>query len=247
MMTKKMTGLCALLVAMVMFSSCGKKEEKKDTAVAAKSSKELASVQDVTGKKDIPVYTVENESLLDEEAISDFAFIDDNDGFIEQQDKAEMAVASAQELEDSDNDIVMPMIKEEKSTEVLASREEMEDEDFEEFDRIQFEFNRDKPQKDQQGILKKNCLKASSAIKQGKDVVISGHTCQMGSASYNLALSQKRAEAVKAEMVKNDIPADKIKTLGAGYESPLVWSDKTNRIEKIRELSPNRRAEITLN
>ena len=52
---------------------------------------------------------------------------------------------------------------------------------------------------------------------------------------------------VKSEMLKEGIPAQQIKTLGMGYESPLVWSDKTDRAERVEELSPNRRAEVSTN
>lgn len=58
-----------------------------------------------------------------------------------------------------------------------------------------------------------------------KLVEIGGHTNSVGGEAYNQDLSQKRAEAVKAYLVANGVPADRLKTVGYGSAQPLQGSD----------------------
>ena len=51
---------------------------------------------------------------------------------------------------------------------------------------------------------------------------------------------------MKKRFVAAGIPADKVVARGMGQERPVVWSDATERLQRIRELSPNRRVEISL-
>lgn len=71
-----------------------------------------------------------------------------------------------------------------------------------------------------------------------RDVEISGHTCSIGAAEYNMGLSQRRANAVKAYLVKKGISASSITATGYGLTQPKF----DNRTEEGRRL--NRRAEI---
>ena len=59
----------------------------------------------------------------------------------------------------------------------------------------------------------------------------------MGSDTYNLRLSQKRAEAVKAWLVKKGIPAERMRAIGKGKSYQY-----DNRTEKGRYL--NRRMDF---
>lgn len=89
---------------------------------------------------------------------------------------------------------------------------------------------------------KKVIAEAAEAVKSGNiariDVV--GHTDTVGSLSYNLALSTKRAEAVKTELVTDGIAAPEIATSGVGKTGLLVPTG-----DGVRE-AQNRRAEIHL-
>ncbi len=65
-------------------------------------------------------------------------------------------------------------------------------------------------------------------------VLVNGYTDNTGSAAANLRLSQKRASAVKADLVGMGIPADRLVAKGFGEENPLADNDtaegrKTNR------------------
>ncbi len=54
-------------------------------------------------------------------------------------------------------------------------------------------------------------------------IVVEGHTDNVGGEKYNLNLSQKRAEAVKAVMVNNfKIASDRITAKGFGFSNPLA-------------------------
>jgi OOP family OmpA-OmpF porin len=69
-------------------------------------------------------------------------------------------------------------------------------------------------------------------------VEISGHTSSEGNADRNLELSLRRAEAVKAYLVKRGIDASRILTVGHGAENPVA----DNKTEEGRVL--NRRIEF---
>ena len=53
-------------------------------------------------------------------------------------------------------------------------------------------------------------------------IMATGHTDTVGTPQYNLGLSERRAESVKAELVRLGIPAAVIETKGVGEEGLLV-------------------------
>jgi hypothetical protein len=69
-------------------------------------------------------------------------------------------------------------------------------------------------------------------------IVATGYTDTSGSATYNLGLSERRAEAVKAELVSLGVPAVNIETLGEGQNNLLVPTG-----DGVRE-AQNRRVQI---
>lgn len=83
---------------------------------------------------------------------------------------------------------------------------------------------------------------AAAAAKQGNAarVSLTGHADRSGSDKYNMALSLKRGNAVKAELVQLGIPADQISVVGKGESEPLVATP-----DGVRE-PQNRRVEIVL-
>ena len=58
-------------------------------------------------------------------------------------------------------------------------------------------------------------------------VVATGHTDSVGTEAYNLKLSMRRANAVKAFLVSKGIPADRVFTEGKGESKPIA-SNKTS-------------------
>lgn len=73
-----------------------------------------------------------------------------------------------------------------------------------------------------------------------KQLSVAGHTCDIGSESYNQGLSERRANAVKEYLVTSGISADRISTRGYGETRPLV----PNQSEEARML--NRRVEMVI-
>lgn len=83
---------------------------------------------------------------------------------------------------------------------------------------------------------------AAAASKDGQivHVQLTGYTDLAGSVAYNQKLSERRAEAVKKEMVKLGVPSNEIDVLGKGKSDPLVPTK-----DGVRE-PQNRRVEIML-
>ena len=81
----------------------------------------------------------------------------------------------------------------------------------------------------------------------GGKLNISGHTDDVGSDRYNLRLSERRAEAVKAALVGFGAQAEQITTHGLGKSQPrrtYAEDDSAQTVDYIR--GENRRAEIYL-
>jgi len=72
-------------------------------------------------------------------------------------------------------------------------------------------------------------------------IVIEGHSSSEGDNFYNIGLSKRRAEAVKAELVLNGLSSDRILTVAKGSEFPIA----DNSTESGR--AKNRRVEIKVN
>jgi OmpA-OmpF porin, OOP family len=79
---------------------------------------------------------------------------------------------------------------------------------------------------------------------QVNSVVISGYTDRIGAPSYNLKLSQRRAEAVKSYMLNKGIAANRLTAIGKGENNPIVECKEKKLPALILCLQPNRRVEI---
>lgn len=78
-------------------------------------------------------------------------------------------------------------------------------------------------------------------------IMITGHTDRLGSQEYNQKLSEKRADAVKAYLLKKGVPADTVDTMGAGKTQPaqgVKCEDALPRQKLIACLAPNRRVVV---
>ena len=98
-----------------------------------------------------------------------------------------------------------------------------------------------------------NVVNQAKALKV-EVIVAVGYTDRIGSAEYNLALSQRRAAAVKTYLVSKGIPADKIYTEGKGKANPVTGKtcDKiagpanSSNKKLIDCLQPDRRAVLEI-
>ena len=76
--------------------------------------------------------------------------------------------------------------------------------------------------------------------KQDARVTATGHTDTTGSEAYNMALSLRRANAVKDALVRDGVPAQAISVVGRGEQGLLVQT-----ADGVRE-PQNRRVEIVI-
>lgn len=71
-----------------------------------------------------------------------------------------------------------------------------------------------------------------------KKFLITGHTCNLGSLATNRTVGQKRADGLKAELIKRDVNPDQLQTESRWYKQPLVPNTSEENRKK------NRRAEV---
>ncbi len=88
---------------------------------------------------------------------------------------------------------------------------------------IHFDYNKATIQTESMPIIQQ----LAAMLKEHPEVAlkIEGHTDSDGSANYNLELSQKRAEAVKAALVKAGVEAQRLSTGGYGASKPVASND----------------------
>ena len=88
-----------------------------------------------------------------------------------------------------------------------------------------------------QGVIEMHAkiLKGDKA----KKVALEGHTDERGGREYNLALGQKRAEAVRRAMTLLGVSENQLEAVSFGKEKPAVQGSTEAAYEK------NRRVEIT--
>lgn len=88
---------------------------------------------------------------------------------------------------------------------------------------VRFEFNKSSLTADAKDNLKK-VIEIFNKYPY-TDIMIVGHTDNVGSQSYNQPLSEKRAKAVADYLIQNGIDSSRIKTSGAGKEEPRFSND----------------------
>jgi OOP family OmpA-OmpF porin len=67
-----------------------------------------------------------------------------------------------------------------------------------------------------------SAIMARCAEEAGLKAVIGGHTDSVGDAQANLGLSQRRATAVRREMVARGVPGTALKSVGYGAQQPIA-------------------------
>ena len=77
-------------------------------------------------------------------------------------------------------------------------------------------------------------------VTRERTLIIEGYTDSQGLGSYNLDLSQRRADAVRDYLVQRDYQSDHIQSQGLGEEHPIADNATAENRAK------NRRIEITI-
>lgn len=101
-----------------------------------------------------------------------------------------------------------------------------------------FGFNKSNLTADAQKVVAEAA--AAAAQLNADKVVVVGHADTVGSPRYNMELSERRAETVRAELVRQGVKADRIATSGRGEGDLMVQTG-----DNVRE-PQNRRASITI-
>lgn len=86
-------------------------------------------------------------------------------------------------------------------------------------------------------------------MKQYKNVdllLVTGHADRIGPEAYNMKLSKRRADAVKAYLVKQGIEPNRIEAQGKGETEPVVECKGVRGKALIKCLQPNRRVVVEI-
>jgi OmpA-OmpF porin, OOP family len=75
-------------------------------------------------------------------------------------------------------------------------------------------------------------------------VMITGYSDRLGASTYNQALSQRRADAVKSYLMTQGVAANRLNAAGKGDSNPVAVCTNTKRADLIECLEPNRRVEV---
>ncbi|MCL4126616.1 UNVERIFIED_CONTAM: hypothetical protein GTU68_009003 [Idotea baltica] len=70
----------------------------------------------------------------------------------------------------------------------------------------------------------------------GNHVVLEGHTDERGTREYNMALGERRAQAVQRYLVLQGVPANQLSVVSYGEENPAVVGDSPVDLEKNRRV-----------
>ena len=106
------------------------------------------------------------------------------------------------------------------------------------FEDVHFEFDRYTLRQDALRVLDEavEAMQADATLR----LTIEGHTCNIGTAEYNLALGERRATAVREYLNSRGINPDRLSIVSYGEERPKF----DNSREETRRL--NRRAALTV-
>lgn len=106
------------------------------------------------------------------------------------------------------------------------------------FEDVHFDFDRYSLRPEATRVLDEavNAMRQDNTLR----LTIEGHTCNIGTAEYNLALGNRRATAVREYLVSRGVSADRLNTVSYGEERPKY----DNSREETRRL--NRRAALTV-
>ena len=87
-------------------------------------------------------------------------------------------------------------------------------------DRVYFDFDRSDVKPEGQQVLQKQ----AAWLKQYANVTVTveGHCDERGTREYNLALGNRRANAVESALVAAGVPANRVQTISYGKDRPIV-------------------------
>ena len=100
-----------------------------------------------------------------------------------------------------------------------------------------FDFDRTVVKPEGQKILDEKIVASMKIYPEVAMLIIVGHADRIGTEAYNQNLSERRANAVKAHLVKQGIPAERMKASGKGESDP---DPEANTMQACKGLRGNR-------
>ena len=88
-------------------------------------------------------------------------------------------------------------------------------------DTVHFAFDSDKLSSDDIKALDVQAAYLGSSLGINQKLVINGHTDERGTRTYNLALGERRAKAVKNYLVLKGVSPSRIEVVSFGFEKPV--------------------------
>ncbi|MEK9721040.1 MAG: OmpA family protein, partial [Quisquiliibacterium sp.] len=82
-----------------------------------------------------------------------------------------------------------------------------------------------------------DALMSSAGGKAVELAIVVGHTDSVGTDAYNMALSLRRADSVKAYLVSKGVAADRIRTAGRGESQPVASNETEEGRAKNRRVT----------
>ena len=113
--------------------------------------------------------------------------------------------------------------------------------------RVFFDTDRDHPRPGAAPVLAALVVRLRAGTTGAPHVAVVGHTDNVGSDSYNLALSQRRAREIVRELVAAGLPRSEFEAVGVGLREPVAGGgdDEASRARNRRVeflIGPSRRA-----
>lgn len=113
--------------------------------------------------------------------------------------------------------------------------ENAHEEGKESFKTVYFDYDSSRIPKTELEKMTENKSKAKEFTQEGKTVVCKGKACKYrGTETYNLALSDQRAQSVARELKKQGVPADHLKAFGVGTKEAHANGDSKEAHSKDR-------------
>ena len=109
------------------------------------------------------------------------------------------------------------------------------------FATVYFDFDSYEIRSDARPALRENADAISAGAAPGAQITVEGHCDERGSSEYNLALGERRANAVKRYLVDLGVPSSRLRSVSYGEDRPAVNGHDESAWRY------NRRAEFVLN
>jgi outer membrane protein OmpA-like peptidoglycan-associated protein len=110
---------------------------------------------------------------------------------------------------------------------------------------VLFEYNKASLTHDAQGKVT-SIAEILERRASGRRISVEGHTDSIGSESYNLGLSQRRAETVARDLAYNGVRDDRLRIQGFGEKYPVSPNTYPDGVDNPAGRAKNRRVEVVI-